>query len=101
MTMLAHPPKSPDMNPIESIWGTMKHRVENEMPTSKNDLRRIVNEVWRGLSKETCQKTIMHLREVAKNVLENNGHYETKYLSRKGGVSVAQDEANLKTSENK
>lgn len=84
VNMLDHPAKSPDLNPIESIWGIMKHRVEQEAPRNKSELRSIVNEVWRELNKETLKNTVYHIKKVAANVVSNNGEYEDKYFDRKG-----------------
>ncbi len=35
--MLAHPPQSPDLNPIENVWGIMKSYVEKKTLKIRNN----------------------------------------------------------------
>jgi len=41
-----HPPQSPDLNPIEIVWGKLKNMVELRRPQDKNQLRQAILECW-------------------------------------------------------
>ena len=40
--LLEHPPKSPDMNPIEHIWSILKSEIEIKMPQTREDLLKAI-----------------------------------------------------------
>ncbi len=62
------PSMSPDLNPIEHLWGILKCKVEERKVSNIHQLRDIVMEEW---------KRSMLKRRV-KEVLQNNGGH-TKY----------------------
>lgn len=41
-----HPPQSPDLNPIELVWGRLKDMVEAKRPRNKQELRQAIEECW-------------------------------------------------------
>ena len=41
-----HPPQSPDLNPIEIVWGKLKNMVELRRPRDKKELREAILECW-------------------------------------------------------
>ena len=74
------PAKSPDLNPIENIWGLMKRQVaprihgDHRLP----DLRRIVTEEWNGLPMVTVNRCIASMRNRSTEVIVVRGgstHY--------------------------
>jgi transposase len=43
----ANPPESPDLNPIETIWRTVKQRLKNRGPIfDSSELKRAIQEEW-------------------------------------------------------
>jgi len=76
--IVPHPPNSPDLNPIESIWGIIKKRVEDSQPSTKAALRRCIFDEWKKISHETVKKTIKHILKVYRKVIEAKGEYIDK-----------------------
>ncbi len=62
------PSMSPDLNPIEHLWGILKCKVEERKVSNIHQLRDIVMEEWK--------RSILKRR--VKEVLQNNGGH-TKY----------------------
>lgn len=52
------PARSPDMNPIEHVWGWIKHRLTNLEVKPKNirELKIIITEIWNELTIDSIQK---------------------------------------------
>ncbi|HRN71284.1 MAG TPA: hypothetical protein PLS49_08960, partial [Candidatus Woesebacteria bacterium] len=55
---LHHPAQSPDLNPIELVWGYMKDFVEKKSPVDKNDLMELILNAWDSLSNDTINQYI-------------------------------------------
>lgn len=68
-----HPPNSPDLNPLETIWGFMKHKIEEQVPTSKQELENAIFNVWENLDLELFQSCINHLRSYLRLVVDVEG----------------------------
>lgn len=55
---LAHPPNSPDLNPIEPIWRLLKNRIDS-IPESRKDLEHLwatAQSVWDSITVEEVNK---------------------------------------------
>jgi len=70
---LHHPPQSPDLNPIEQVWGYMKDFVESRNPVSRDDLMELMLRAWDQLSTETINSYINHMSTVIPTVIANGG----------------------------
>lgn len=71
------PPKGPDMNPVENVWGELVRRVRNN-PENRTQLWENVYEAFEALPEEYFQNLIHSMpRRIAK-VIEAEGHW-TKY----------------------
>ena len=59
------PPESPDLNPIENCWGSLKQYLRtNYKPTNLDELMEGIEEFWQTLTPDVCRKYIQHLQKV-------------------------------------
>jgi len=69
---------SPDLNPIEHLWGILKLKVEERKVSNIHQLRDVVMEEWKRTPVATCEVLVNSMLKRVKAVLENNGGH-TKY----------------------
>ena len=74
------PAQSPDLNPIEHLWGYLKRRLaEHENPPSGiYELWKRIQMDWEEISVAECQKLIESMPRRIEAVLKAKGGY-TKY----------------------
>ena len=70
------PPYSPDLNIIEVVWAIMKSRIEKKNPTTIDELKKIIFEVWDGLTFQTINGLIDTMNERIRFAFE---HPERSY----------------------
>lgn len=68
------PPESPDLNPIENVWGSMKTFLRTEYkPRNLEMLKDGIRAFWKTLTPEVCRKYIQHIHKVIPKVIEMEG----------------------------
>ncbi len=68
------PASSPDLNPIENVWGSMKQYLRTEVkPKTVGELKSGIKTFWKTLTPDVCRKYIGHLHKVIPKVIEVNG----------------------------
>ncbi len=68
---------SPDLNPIEHLWGILKQKVEERKVSNNHQLRDVFMEE-KKTPVATCEALVNSMPKRVKAVLENNGGH-TKY----------------------
>ncbi len=72
------PSMSPDLNPIEHLWGILKWKVDERKVSNTHQLCDVVMDEWMRTPAATCEALVNSMPKWVKAVLENNvGH--TKY----------------------
>ncbi|MCJ8729688.1 hypothetical protein PDJAM_G00109390 [Pangasius djambal] len=56
--VLEWPSQSPDLNPIENLWGDLKRAVHRRCPRTLTDLERFCSEEWANIAKSRCAMLI-------------------------------------------
>ena len=69
---------SPDLNPIEHLWGILRCKVEECNVSNIHQLRNLIMEEWKRIPVATCEALVKSMSERVKAVLENNGGH-SKY----------------------
>ncbi len=72
------PSMSPDLNPIEHLWGILKWKVEERKVSNIHQLCDVVMEEWKRTPVATCEALVNSMPKRVKTMLENNGGH-TKY----------------------
>ena len=68
------PPESPDLNPIENIWGSLKQYLCNTYkPRNLHELKEGIQQFWITLTPEVCQQYIGHIQQNVPKIIEVNG----------------------------
>lgn len=68
------PPESPDINAIELVWHELKEFIRREVkPHTKQELVSGIEEFWKTMSVDKCNRYIDHLRKVIPEIVKVNG----------------------------
>ena len=67
------PSNSPDLNPIENLWGIVKNRVEKRMPNNICELQQYMTEEWEKIPDEFLTNLIRSMCDRCQLVIDSNG----------------------------
>ena len=60
---LEWPSQSPDLNPIEMLWGDLKRAVRARKPSNLTDLKQFCIEEWAKIPVSRCEKLVKGYRK--------------------------------------
>jgi transposase len=69
------PANSPDLNPIENVWGMLKRRVEMQQPKNIEELIKVFMDEWNRLDKSVVINLIHSMKSRCKAVISANGDH--------------------------
>ena len=74
--ILEWPSKSPDLNPIENIWGHLTYKIygNGQRYYSLKELEKAIFKEWELLDKKYLKNLINGMKIRMKNVIDNNGN---------------------------
>ncbi len=78
VTVLDWPANSPDLNPIENLWGIVKRKMRDTRPNNADDLKATVKETWASIPPQQCHKLITSMPRRIEPVIKAKGA-PTKY----------------------
>ncbi len=78
VTVLDWPANSPDLNPIENLWGIVKRKMRDTRPNNADDLKAAIKETWASIPPQQCHKLITSMPRRIEAVIKAKGA-PTKY----------------------
>lgn len=75
METLPHPAQSPDMNPIEHVWGMLKKRVNarGKIPENVEELGKVLMEEWDKISLNKINSLIDSMSNRVQELIDSEG----------------------------
>ncbi len=61
VTVLDWPANSPDLNPIENLWGIVKRKMRDTRPNTADDLKASIKATWASITAEQCHRLIVSM----------------------------------------
>ncbi len=78
VTVLDWPANSPDLNPIENLWGIVKRKMRDTRPNNADELKATVKETWASIPPQQCHKLFTSMSSQIEAVIKAKGA-PTKY----------------------
>ncbi len=73
VTVLDWPANSPDLNPIQNLWGIVKRKMRDTRPNNADELKATVKETWASIPPQQCHKLITSMLRRIEAVIKANG----------------------------
>ena len=73
--------QSPDINPIENLFGWMKYKLNRDRPKTIKDLKARLGDIWDSITPEILEPYYSSMTRRCQMVVENNGYKINKRAS--------------------
>lgn len=73
INVLDWPSSSPDLNPIESLWGIMKRKLRDNPQRTVDGLKENIKEIWHSITTKECQDLINSMPNRVQAVIKTKG----------------------------
>ena len=70
---MSWPSNSPDLDPIENVWGIMKKNIEKRNPQTTAQLKQIVLKEWDAIDKDDLKALVGSTKPRCEEVFQRNG----------------------------
>jgi transposase len=71
--LLPWAPSSPDMSPIENVWGMMKKKIRKERPRTKEELMAALRRIWDNITPARCKELVSTMHNRVQALLNAKG----------------------------
>ena len=78
ITVLDWPANSPDLNPIENLWGIAKRKMRDMRPNNAAELKAAIEASWSSITPQQCHRLIASMPRLIEAVIHAKGA-QTKY----------------------
>ena len=78
--VMDRPSMSPDLNPIEHLWGILKRKMKVCKVSNICRIRDVVMEEWKSIPVATCEALVNSMPRIVKAVLDNDGGHKKNWL---------------------
>ncbi len=75
VTVLEWPANSPDLNPIENLWGIVKRKMRDTRPNNADELKATVKATWASIPPQQCHKLITSMPRRIEAVIKAKEEY--------------------------
>ena len=67
------PPRSPDLSPIENLWGIIQKRVDSHGPSDADELYAFIEKEWEAIPQSEVDKLIASFRRRCRKCVQKKG----------------------------
>lgn len=64
---------SPDLSPIENLWGIMKKKLRQSRPRTEALLKKKISEIWNSITAEQCEELVATMNKRLRAVIAAKG----------------------------
>lgn len=75
INVLPWPSNSPDLNPIENVWGLLKLKIRAKQPRSIIALKKLINKEWKSFDNSYCENLITSMENRISSCIAAEGDY--------------------------